>query len=470
MGSDTSIGAAVGMYPGLPDEFFEQQRARFRQQDQQMAGRAMMTASYMTGIGHSMMAVTPSADVRLGASLGMGAAQMGVMYANPYLAAGGAVFGGASSIVAGAQDYTYQKMVEQAGLERPRYLASTMGLDLSSQGRLSAESRKLGFRDSESAYMLSQYASSVGVADMSGMENPLRYQTMGIGLGAQAFYMQSAAVGGGGSQNLAEAQKGLGGLIGAGFQSGLRGDRLQELVTRIAGILEGFKERGLTLDREGTNQFIADAMASGISGVRASKGMQAMQGEASGLSQQLMAPYRQLGQAALMSYVGQRAGSDLEAAQMAEELEQDPERLYGALRSQGLSGDALERYFSSLTGNVREGKQYARGLGRGQVKELPKLDFMGIDILGGAMAGSAMIAEKEAVIDQEVMRNFTDVLKAFTEVLQRQGLSNVMVGSTTRRAQNALARESMRSLEGASSNYGPYAYLSTGYEADLQTP
>jgi len=408
-----------------------QQEARARGIASRQAGQAMMAASYMTGIGHSMMAVTPSADARLGSSLGMGAAQMGVMTANPYLAAGGALFGGAMSIVGGAQDFAYQKLVEQAGLERPRYLGATMGVDLSSKGRLATEGRNLGFRDAETAYMLSQYASSVGVADMSGMENPLRYQTMGVGLGAQAFYMQSAAVGGGGSQNLAEAQKGLGGLIGIGFQSGLRGDRLQELVTRIAGILEGFKEKGLTLDREGTNQFIADAMASGISGVRAAKGMQAMQGEASSLSERLMSPYRQLGQAALMSYVGQRAGSDLEAAEMAEELEQDPQRLYGALRSQGLSGDALDRYFSALTGNTREGKQYAKGLSRGQVQEMPKIEFMGIDLLGGAgMPGSRMLAEADAKVSQKVQEDFISALKGFTEVMARQGARNAGLGTS----------------------------------------
>jgi hypothetical protein len=132
-----------------------------------------------------------------------------------------------------------------------------------------------------------------------------------------------------------------------------------------------------------------------------------------------------------MSYVGQRAGSDIEAAQMAEELEGDPEKLYGVLRSQGLSGDAQERFFSSLTGNTKEGKQYARGLNRGQVQNMPKLEFFGMDLLAGAgMQGSRMLAEADAKVAQKVQEDFIEALKGFTAVMARQGTRNAGLGTS----------------------------------------
>jgi len=359
------------------------------------------------------------------------------MRGNALLAGAGALVSGGASILAEGQDFYYSKLMEQAQLERPRYLAGTMGMDLSTGSRLVRQGEELGYKESETAYMMAQLASSVGSTDVGGIQNPLRFQAAGIGVGAQAFYLQSGGVGGGGTRGVEAAQRDLSGLIGTGYQTGLRGERLQELVTRIASIMEGFKEQGLTLNRESSNQLLADAMQSGISPIRAAKFEQTLAGETGGLKQQLLAPYRELGQAALMSYAGQTAKSDLEAADIMEQLQQDPQRAYSALRSQGIGQEAIERYFASATGSVREGRILAQGLQRGEVKRAEDIET--VDIFGqkfkafpekGITPGLAEIAKAEGAVSEEVQKDFIGALREFTSVIKERGLRNVSVGET----------------------------------------
>ena len=81
-----------------------------------------------------------------------------------------------------------------------------------------------------------------------------------------------------------------------------------------------------------------------------------------------------------------------------------------------------------MTGNIREGKIYARGLNKGTVTSA---DATGAFPAAGVAPGSTMIAEADAKVNQEIMKNFTDALREFTAVMGRQGVRNAVVGTLT---------------------------------------
>ena len=412
----------------------------------QRAGQFVWGASAATNIGHAYMAQSPSADIREVGAVGGLASSMGVMgafgSASPYVAAAGAVISGASSITGGAQDYTYSKLVEQAQLERVRHGAAMSGADLGASSRLAKEGVALGYRPSEAAWQTGDYLNGIGSAASGGLESPLRYALGGVGVGAQKFYMQGGAVGGGARGSLGDVESAMHGTIGVGYAGGMRGDNLTRLVSRMGAIMEGMASQGLKVDPNGWNQFMANSQASGIDTMQAMRTGQAFSGEAGDLKSQLAAPYQGMAQAAMMSYIGKRAHGDFEAMQMSEELQSDPMKANAAFMEAGFSRDARLRSLTSMLKSTKLAEQYADGLKTGTVTkagDMQDADFMGPMLPGthlafpssGATPGSEALAATDQKVAEDVQKDFIKTLSEFTAVMKRQNERNTSAGQAT---------------------------------------
>lgn len=339
------------------------------------------------------------------------------------------VAGAGLNIAGNATDFTHQKLMEQASLERARLQASNMGVDIGNNSALVTAGRGMGFRPSEATWMLKQYYGSIGSANAKDATNPLAAHLGGVDLGAQAFFQQGRGPGGGAS---GDVNKAMSESIGTGYEVlGLRDAKLSEYLSRIAAATEGMRERGLTLDQGSLNDFVAGLATSGkatgaFQGVRGVQVGMGLSNQAIGVSQGLMSPFRALGDAAILAQAAKEGGNAFEVHERIQKWSKDPRKIHAEMLKAGLNEDAMRNVFASGGATPEESKILARG-------EVPTgLAVDSSKVKGDVFSGKgAALGAIVAGMEQDVANSLKDlpgVLRDLTKVMERGALRQTTMG------------------------------------------
>ena len=411
------------------------------QRDRAYIGQWQAGMAHVTNAGHALFSSSPSADLALGSAVSGGIGSLGMAYGAPQVAIPAMMAGAAFNVMGSTVDFTYSKALEQARLERPRLQAQAMGVDLGKDSDLLREGTEMGFGQAESTWLLKQYYGSAGGRRRDGSMpmNPLAAHLGGVDIGAMAFFQQGGAPGGGAAEK--DVNRAMSMAIGTGYETmGLRDSKLTEFLSRIAAATEGMKERGLKIDREGLTDFAASLATAGrgedvFQGVRGIQTGMRLTNQALGTAQNLMAPYAQLGEAALLSAAAKEGGSAFEVQGRLQKWARDPRKVYEKLSQSGLSKDAMEAYFSSTGATYEESKILASGkLPTGMTKQMEEA---GLDVpfFGGkfqAFGGKGATLGKEvAGIEQDVaqaLKDLPQVLRDLASVIRSGELNKLSAG------------------------------------------
>lgn len=243
----------------------------------------------------------------------------------------------AAAIALASLAMRYRRAQQKAAVGKSRAIASQSGVKLDLAGGAA-----LGFGPQEAAGISEGFARSVGFNMAGGPGVDLmRLLATGAGVSSIAGYVGQRAPGAGG----------LGGdparVLALAFEQGLRGSNLDAYLSIIASSTSSLAARGLETNVSGTEDLLARMLGTdgmGRAGLRAPRSIAAMAEAAGGARDQLMGPFRQLGQQALLAQAMQRGGGRGYMGVLAA-LEQMTAGDGGAA---GATRDAVRRMFPSM--------------------------------------------------------------------------------------------------------------------------
>lgn len=399
--------------------------------DRAYIGQWQAGMAHATNAGHAFFSSSPSADMQMGGAAAGMAGSLGMMFGAPQVAIPAMIAGAGFNMLGPTVDFTYSKALEQARLERPRLQAQVMGVDLGRDSDLLRESTQMGFGQSEATWLLKQYYGSAGGQRRDGSMpmNPLAAHLGGVDIGAMAFFQQGGAPGGGAAEK--DVNRAMSMAIGTGYETlGLRDSKLTEYLSRIAAATEGMKERGLKIDRENLVDFSAGLAVAGkgadvFQGVRGLQTGMRLSNESLGTAQKLMAPFGQLGEAALLSAASKEGGSGFEVAARLQDWSKDPRKVYDVLSASGLSKDAMQSYYMASGSTAEESRILASGnIPKGMTKQM---EDVAIDIpffgkVNPFSGKGAQLGRETATLEQDVVAALKDlpgVLRELADVVKR---------------------------------------------------
>jgi hypothetical protein len=219
-----------------------------------------------------------------GASIGAVAATAGVA----------AVLLGGAAVAKGSyqgKQKQWEGMQELAGMERGQELArvassGTMdlpglaggpGLDIGTGSKTAKLAARYGMAPGQMTQTMSQYFSGIGVAGSADSaltgEDLFSLQAGGLDAGSMARFQGLGGPGMGAAGGVAGAQRGMMGALGNAADMGFRGQKVSDLLSRIASATSNMAEQGLSLDLDKYNAGVA-----GLSGRKGFEGMNAVRG------------------------------------------------------------------------------------------------------------------------------------------------------------------------------------------------
>lgn len=224
---------------------------------------AAQAASYVSrgaGMASSLLSANPAPEAPFIQGLGGIAQQWGINNGNKMVSGIGAGVQAAAAI----DQMTTGAMVsagnQYMGLERPYARLERVGMGTSGLGgsarSLLGEKQYVdtGFGTADRAYKTAEFMSSIGgkhsAADFRalGENNPMALENQGISPGTAAFFMSGSTAGGGSSAGWDGTNKALTSVQDIGGNMGLSGNKVTELLSRIASSQEGMAARGLKID------------------------------------------------------------------------------------------------------------------------------------------------------------------------------------------------------------------------------
>lgn len=318
---------------------------------------AQAATSGLAGVASSIS----GAGAALPLGLGLGAAGLGILLAG--------------------LNYRYGVAVRRAGLdERDGALRGLYGGGGWGQGA--------GYTPEESLGIQESFSRSAGFSQALGGGNAaevLRLSRSGVspGVMGQVAGLQAAGAGGVGQTNLDK-------LIGVVQASGLRGQKAEDYLSRIAAGVNQLAEAGLTLDMPSTVMFLQKLQTTpglGGSGLAQARMVGGMLQDRSGVTGQLNAGFAQLGETALMARA-LREGGGIEGAQRFIEgltLEEQQSIIQGEVGT-----DAAAGYFRSRGLTTSQARGAAGPLG-------PGFDFKPTLAKPGTLKGAYAASERALV-------------------------------------------------------------------------
>lgn len=286
---------------------------------------------------------------------------------------GGAIGGGLPWVIGAAaaaalkgQQARFQQMQQIGDLEYQLATAQRFGLRHLGAGALGLAGlgADFGLMPGETMGQLQQFAQARGTVGAinrgfgnGGFKDILRLsQASGVGMGALGNYAYMFGAGGGGaSGRYAGAQT----PIGIAASQGLRGARIEEWLGQLSKHAQMLANQGMKLNIGDVNMLTARMQnTAGLrgTGVLQPQLVQKAGGIASGLKQQLTAPFAGLVQARVMMKAMRSGGGIMGAVKALEQMESDPTAVFDLLQGGGELGQL------SVMGAFGVGSSAAKGV------------------------------------------------------------------------------------------------------------
>lgn len=298
----------------------------------------------------------------------------------------------------------------------------------------------------ETAALMRQFGQGVGFR--GPQPGFLRQAALGVGVGAMAQFRGMGAPGAGGIQT----PQTMGLMIRRAFQEGLRGARIDQWLQTISQNTQQMAEQGLDVSMTGMEQFIGRMQATeGLrgAGVRLPRIAARLGQPVMGARQQLLQPFQQLGEAAVMAQAMGAGGGMMGALGALEAGAAGPGGPAGFTREAVLrafgGGDVSQLFFAAQAG-VPTGmaRALAGPLGEAQMpRGLPGVPGVGIaaqvaQMEAGLLRGITQEDAKSLISSIEALKSAMDTLgeagQAVVRVINDPG--DVLMGGISSQLQS----------------------------------
>jgi hypothetical protein len=295
------------------------------------------------------------------------------------------------TVLAGAQE-RYQQIGELANLERPAEMLRALGgpnTRGNPQDPFFAMAARFGLRPAEALGVVTSGFRAAGGAPTMGAQAFLQADLAGLSPAGVGSFFGLGAAGSGG----VGAVKGLQQLLGFASQEGLKGAKVEQLLTRIESHTGAVAERGGRLDLSDLAMLAFDLRATspafeGGQGVRGAVALSQLGG---GALEQLTGNFAGLGEGALLAAAASEGGGIFEILKRLDAYRREPSRVPGAIG--GVLGGAAP--FAYLGAGFSP--EQAEALGRGVTATEPGLGGF------GANAGNLRLAPRLAEQEREIL-------------------------------------------------------------------
>lgn len=331
----------------------------------------------------------------------------------------------AAPVIAGANEH-YGLIQEAAGLERPRTQARQAGLDLGlNSNRIKEAANIYGIDPTEATNTLAGYARGIGSTNANDAVDPFHLGLLGVDTSAAARFQATGTRGGGAGVGVGAVASTLRAIYATGRnQFGFSGQKLDDVVGRIANAVTGMAERGLSLNPEAVLSLTSslDATSNSLGGtqaVAAAGRLSSMGADASG---SFLGQFAGLSSAAVLSDAARQGGSLTDIMQRMQQM--SGRDIIRAHKSLGVEGGSL-----ALASNGFSMEQ-ARALATGDIapdittRQLPAADTSDLE-LSKTQAREQRNLLKDAVINREeakaLIQNVFAIKQALLKIAQMGG-------------------------------------------------
>jgi hypothetical protein len=299
-----------------------------------------------------------------------------------------------------------------------------------------------GYTPEESLGIQEAFARSAGRSDALSGGNAaevMRLSRSGISPGTMGQLSGLGAAGAGGRGAID-----LSAMIGVAQASGLRGQKAEDYLSRIAAATTQLSESGLTLDMPSTTRFLQRLQTTaglGGSGLAQARMVTGMAGDRTGAVGQLNAPFQGLGQTVLLGRALREGRTLSEAQAFIETLTLEEQQ---AMIREDLPGDAAQGVFRSMGLTSGEARGAAGPLGGG-------FDFKPVTAGPGAL--KAAYAQSERALVGMVSGKDVGLFKAKTDA-DAIVMSIGAAGAATVETLREFYTDTMETMEGISGVVG----------------